>query len=337
MPSATTTTRRVAEAARDPKIEKLLKDNGFTGVQLSLGVNLAAFDEEASLKNQARMGHPIDEKTVTRYVTAMENGDEFPPLIAWEPRDGAKLIIVDGNHRFQARKRVGLDTAPVYIIVGARSQAVTILSFIVNKDHGLATTEEDRLHQALYMIDNGVSVADAARRLTLNPTKLGNAAKLARADTRAALVQGMNIRRWERLSVSARTRLNAIALDEVFAAMAKLTLDAGLPMEDVNRAVTELGGRRNFKDQMRYVEDLRASLAEQIQTGGSLDAPGVGRQFRSPRTLFLAGLGQVRANPPAAIIERMTPEDLTGLRPKVEEGIENLNAMLKAISEAMDQ
>lgn len=335
MPSAATLTRpatkRAAEEARDYRIERLLRDNGFTAAQLNLNVHLGEIDEEASLKNQARVGQPISEATVQEYVTYIENGDEFPPMVVWEPRDGAKLRTVDGNHRFQAYKRASVDTANMYIIKGGRPQDITRLSMIINKPHGLKLSENDKIHHALYLIHNGKTAEEAAADVGLKVYTVRAARKKAEADSRA-LGANVNMRRWEKVNASAKGRLNAIKTDEVFKKVVQLVLDAGLDTNEINAAVTELSNIGSFNDQLRYVEALREINAERIQAGGNPDAPMIGRQARSAKAVASMAISQVRVLPsPNAITERMTDDDKAAMLPKVQEGIERLTALRDAL------
>lgn len=313
--------------SRSDQLEKWLSDQGFTW-NLVLGVPLADFDEEKSLHNQARVGHPINTATVTRYVTAMGNGDVFPAIIAADTgRQRDLYMIVDGNHRFQAAKEAGAKTIDAYIITGADPAGITMLTFRANTKHGLPTSTEDRIHQGLYMIDSGISAADAAMQLGIKVTQLRAAAALAAVDRRA-VEAGISPQSWDRLSSGARTRLGQIPMDDVFAEMAKLAVDARLKTEDVNDAVGTINRLRTTAKQKAYVQELRGVHASALQTGGRLNQPGRGRQPTSGRTMLALALGQIDGLPGAeSIAERMTEADRQAYLVKVEKSLRKLESI----------
>ncbi len=73
---------------------------------------------DRSLRDQARLGNPVDEETVERYAEAMRGGAEFPAVVGWRGSE-AKLILIDGNHRQVAAERSDYENA-VYVVTGAR-------------------------------------------------------------------------------------------------------------------------------------------------------------------------------------------------------------------------
>jgi integrase/recombinase XerD len=133
------------------------------------------------LHNQARF-QPIDESRVETYAEAMKRADKFPPVIS-HGKIG-KLIQVDGNHRLQAAIRVKkpLDT----YIINAPAQTVVALTFEANVRHGWGTSEDERVQQALYLMENGASVKSAASALAISE-KLVNAASIRRNTDRRFL------------------------------------------------------------------------------------------------------------------------------------------------------
>jgi hypothetical protein len=83
----------------------------------------------------------INEDTVEEYLQAMKRGDEFPPLLA--VRAGKQLLLVEGRHRLEAARRLGLKKVKVLVISGTREDAIW-LAAAANKDHGLRRTNADK-------------------------------------------------------------------------------------------------------------------------------------------------------------------------------------------------
>jgi len=226
-----------ANAGRRPDIEKKLTDSGFTW-EYRADVPLESFDRDKSLRNQARLGEPLNEQTVERYEAALLNGSPFPAIVANAPTTTAKLVIADGNHRFEAhyRHKKPIDT---YIIAGAKPQAITMFTFEANNEHGLSTSREERIHHALWLVDGGVPLSEAAKRMVLSTTALRKAAVIVDAAHRADDV-GILRSDWDKLSPGHQTRLYQISTDEGFKAMTDLTVAAGMSTSEITPVVTAL-------------------------------------------------------------------------------------------------
>ena len=316
---------RVNAPARSPQIEQLLSSREFTW-DYREGITIDAFDEERSLHNQARVSKPLDENTVGRYVTALTNGDIFPAIVCAE-QGTQPLLIVDGNHRFAAHKRRETKRVDAYVIKGATAQQVTLLTFEMNTKHGLPSSETDRTHQALYLMDSGITAEDAARRLGLKAASLRAAQNMAAVDRRAEDA-GINRRRWDSLASAAKLRLGQISTDEGFGALAMLTIDAGLATADISAAVNEMAKLRSSRKQVDYVTGLRSVYGERLRSGGARDTPGVGRQTRTPRMILGMALGQMAALPePDAIAERMTEDDKLDYLKRIDSAMTRLTAI----------
>lgn len=292
-------------AARSPQIEQLLTDRGFEW-EFRPQVPLAEFDDTRSLQNQARIGKPVDEDTVNRYVGALSNGDTFPAIVAATQPKGRRLLRVDGNHRAIAQKQAGATGIDTYVIIDGNPQGIALLTFELNTKHGLPTSEKERILQALHLMENGLSAEDAAKRLGIKVHALRTAANLQAVDVRAEDA-GIDPRRWEKLSGAVRTRLGQITTDEGFAAMAKLTVDADLKTDQVSRAVNDMNTLRSSPKQVTYAQELRKSFRSELQTGGNrADKPVVGRQQRSARQAYAMCLRQISVLPQAPqIVSRM--------------------------------
>jgi ParB-like chromosome segregation protein Spo0J len=330
-PASTSRTTPKVQPGRDLQVEAHLTRCGFTW-NFHAGVALTEFDAELSLRNQARLHKPIESDTVNRYQTALENGDVFPGIVAAETPASRGLLIADGNHRYEAHRQAGKTVMDAYVIVGASVSAITMLTFEANVTHGLPTRVEDRIPQGLYLIENGITTDEAARRLGVKPSVLRTALQLQQANRRAE-DSGVNLVRFDRLPQGARGRLSQIMTDEGFLAMVELAMDANLSSEQIQDAVRNINALRSSAKQVQYVRTLRGTYADALQTGGATtDRPVRGRQFRSGRQALSMTLGQLTALPtPGAITERMTPEERPEWVARTEAGIAQLQAILEEL------
>jgi ParB-like chromosome segregation protein Spo0J len=137
-------------------------------------VRLDRIDAEKSLNNQARVYERLDEDTVTTYAEAIKRGDKFPAVVAHRSSARGKLIMVDGNHRMFGYRRAEVPEIPAYIITRAKQTTVVMMTFAANTRHGKPTSHDERIHQAIWLINNGASQEEAAAAVQL---KKGDVAK----------------------------------------------------------------------------------------------------------------------------------------------------------------
>jgi hypothetical protein len=317
-------TRRL-EPGQRPDIEHRLTELGFTW-EYHPGLPLDEFNSEKSLRNQARLGNPLKPDVVDRYRAALANGAKFPAVVAATQPSGGHLIV-DGNHRYAAcSQRKGIDT---YLIIDGDPQGITMLTFESNTTHGLATSEEERLHQALWMVDNGMSMEEAARRVGLRSSTVRSANTMHQAAMRADAA-GIDRREWDRLSVAHRQRLSAISTDEGFAGLTKMAIAAKLSTAEVNEHVKTMGELRSSNKQHEYTEALRDMYATRLQRGGS-PAPK-GQRGINPKAMLAMGLGQIMNLPMAAVAERLTDTEREDIRKKVRAARERLQELESFLS-----
>lgn len=78
-------------------------------------------DKKASIGNQARLHEPLDKDLANVYRDAMKpppegDGYEFPPLVVWRPTSKHKWVLIDGNHRLDAKTQLAMKTTDAYIV-----------------------------------------------------------------------------------------------------------------------------------------------------------------------------------------------------------------------------
>lgn len=316
--------RRAGETNRREDIEDFLINNHVSFTYREC-VSPKQFDAEKSLRNQARIGSPLNEATVATYREAVENDELFPPLLV--EKQGDKYVVLDGNHRLRAHAQAGA-SVDIYICEGTRQQ-LAMLMFLANAKHGLPSSPEDRLHHALYIVDNGITQADACRLLGVPRKDLTKAIAKQNASRRA---DDAGIRRpdWESIPASARTRLNAIHTDEGFRAATDLARKAGLGTDEVFKMVARMNETRNASRQVGVVNALKVEYADRIASAAVNGATKPGKRANvSPRTRLASVLGMMVTLPPASAYEHLdVPEDVVDeLVKKVDEAADYLKEL----------
>ena len=250
-------------AGGDAVLEEYLDKKGVTWV-FHPRVEPSEFDAAKSLGNQARIAKPIDEARVEQYAEAMRRGEIFPPVIA-HGKPG-KYVIADGNHRLHGALRA---KKPLRMyLISADARTIVLITFEANTRHGLPTSEDERIQQALYLIDNGANIPEAAAALSLSRKVVDRASQQRNAEQRF-MTNNIPLMIIEKLGKPIKNRLKDISTDEGFVAAVNLTNDAALVWNEVAELVTETNALRSSSKQVEYVASLRENLyRDRIQDSG---------------------------------------------------------------------
>ncbi len=104
--------------------------------------------------------------TVQNYVDALEEGAEFPPVVAFY--DGEVCWLADGFHRVIAHEKAGLVDVLAEVRDGTREDAV-IFAAGANRKHGLPMSAGDRRQAVMAILKTksgaGMSARDIADRV----------------------------------------------------------------------------------------------------------------------------------------------------------------------------
>ena len=289
---------RASERGRRPDIETDLNDKYHVQWTYLHAVPTNQFDIDKSLRNQARF-EALDEETAAIYQEGVERGDAFPAVLAQRQGRGAnpKFVIIDGNHRLIAHERAGAAIDVYEVDPGTKAQTVNLMTYSFNTRHGKATSEEERVHSALYLIANGASLPEAAGVLNVPERVVRKAQLRAKGDARAKEV-GVDMRIWDNLPQTARSRLVNISTDEGFHGAVELTAQAALTSEEVFELVQLLNESKSAtrqrkllsNEKQRFLDRIQASAGGVLATGGTLRA-------MSPRARLGTAIGQALALP----------------------------------------
>jgi hypothetical protein len=114
--------------------EVVLLRNGEPPVQRKVPLGMI------TLQNVLQPRRRIDERIVQRYVAALEDGQELPPLTV--VFDGMATWLADGFHRCMAYQEAGRIDAECIVHFGSKDDALR-LSVGANANHGQPRTAED--------------------------------------------------------------------------------------------------------------------------------------------------------------------------------------------------
>jgi hypothetical protein len=244
------------------------------------------FDVDKSLRNQARF-NPINPTTVENYTAAMGRGEVFPPVVA--RKSGARYVIIDGNHRLQAFIQNSLDVPT--LIVEASAETMIVMTYEMNTKHGLPTTEEERLAQAVWLINEGASQRAAAQVVGVSEPAVKTAWDRHRVEARAH-DNGLDTSpEWKALNSSSRSRLGNLFSDEAFKEAVIFAVQGGLTTVEIQEFVTEVNKFKSVAKQLQTIEAWKERMTDRIQsTGGGVM---VKRRARGPKSTWRLIIGTV--------------------------------------------
>jgi hypothetical protein len=323
--------QKSALSGRSERVERKLDEYGVKWTYREK-VSVSEFDVAAGLRNQARMGKPLRDDVVTRYREGMKAGQKFPAVVAGRKKAGDRLLVnADGNHRTVVARELG-KTLDVYEL-DPETPTTTLmrLTYALNADHGLPTSDEDRIQQALHLIEIGLSARDAAHELVLPVARVE--AERRKADANARVVEmGVNIRDWEALQAPKRIALSSITTDEGLAGAIKLTRQADLGMDDLKALVSDMNKSRSVAKQNEVLRAHREIHQDTIANGGMAMRQTVGKRESSPRSILARSMGILRTMPaPELVAARYTETE----RPDAVKAVDETIAILQAVRNAL--
>lgn len=253
--------------ARRPEIERLLNEYHVQW-EFDPALPLAEIDQKRSFANQARVDQPIQADLVETYVVAKKAGDIFPAIVVH--KDGKNYVNVDGNHRYAADTKLGVNTTPAYK-VSAKAETIRVLMTLLNVIHGRALSEKEKLWHAFFLIDSGTPHDRAAEILHLPLTRLRSAWALEQANRRARQV-GINRKAWGDLPQNTRIRLSQASTDVAFKEAFELSVKGEMKGQEINDMITEVNKHRSEAQQMEYLKTIGDAIRDRIQAtaGGKI-------------------------------------------------------------------
>ncbi len=313
---------------RNPQTEQFLRSR-HVKFDLITKVSIANIDVEGSLRNQARLGTPLNDENVRKIREALRTGVRTPPILVKKKADG-KYLVLDGNHRVAAHQEEEL---PIDVYeCEARDEILTLIMYEANTLHGLPTNEEDRTAAAMFLVDQGFGIKDAAEKMLVSVAAVRREVAKVDADRRAAKAQ-IDPRLWEKLPDATRQKLIQLRTDEAFEAMARLVVDANMKADAVVKFVTELNRETSINMQLEMIAAKRDDLVDDIEvavgTGG-----GNGRKGkRSPKSRINMAAGQLLSlGDPILIASSIPMTERDSMLQKVRESQTFLSRLQEALS-----
>jgi len=305
----------------DPVLEQQLEEMNLKWEVESL--DPGDIDEAASLRNQVRITAK-EEELILQYAEDMTRGDIFPRLLGWRPRarGKGKLMLIDGNQRFQAAKVIDRNGLEAYVLKNATEEAIAALSASMNTRHGLRANREEQEMHAVHLIGRGLTHAEVARRTGLPQKSLANLMQLHRANERA---EALELVGWNKLAMTIQMRLGPLREDSVFRAMFELVRDFQLPIREVDRVLNIVRVNRSERPALDAIKQARAEMGNAPKISGK--GPN-----RIPSRLFSLAMYGILAQPVDKVVDTITEEHVAFYVEHIKRVQDHLAAVLEGLN-----
>jgi hypothetical protein len=208
------------------------------------------------------------------------------------------------------------------------------MTFEANVKHGLPTSHEERLHQAVWLINNGTSQDAAAALVNIKASDIKRAWARVQADQRADEV-GILRTQWDPIAQSSKSRLAGVITDEGMKAAANLVFRAAMTPDEVFEMVQQLNAVKSSGRQVAIVKGVEEVFKDRIQESGAGLVTG-SRRARTPKQTFNMVLGQVNTLPenPLSIASRFVGDERGEAAKRARKASDQLIAIADALEAA---
>ena len=308
------------EVAVAAEVEAWLADHGVKYAPPA-AIPMHLIDEKRSRSNQARR-EPIVPESVDRFAAAMKEGAVFPPIVVYA--DSGRLVIIDGNNRQAAAKRIGADTINgIMIAEETPSEVILALTVAANVRHGVTPPLDWRIQQAFTLSASGWNDLDAARAAGLTPAQLRSARTVREVEDRG---RALKVSGFAELPASSKTVLAAVKDDSVFIALAKAAIVTRMTSEEIREVTRLLRGLSSESARLEAVANVVNNRTPQATAHRA--APGKHSRIHSPRVALAAGLGKVAAIDESALLRQLvTAHDREAVRKSIEKAEAKLHRL----------
>lgn len=303
------------------KVKNWLDKHGIKEYEL-VNLSLTDVDREESLKNQSRVSTPVIGEAVERYATAMKKGDIFPPVVVFSKPPRSKKphnVLIDGNQRYHGAEAAGRNSIEAFRLNGISERDITILTFAANVEHGMPSSEKDRMVHAEYLVQTaGLQSAEAARMLGLAENKVQKMMHIRELERRLI---DLGVR--QPITPRSKERLAAIRNDVVLIDVVDFMNEYQVDDYELSAVVTKVNKKRNEADQLEVVNEERAIRGPSKKT--ATPEPKAARSLNGV-------LGRLLSFDPERLENsRMSDEYKDILLERISSAVEHLKAVKKSI------
>jgi hypothetical protein len=292
--------RELPLEVRDPRFEAKFKewnlDYRFESALPVDGVRVAEWAQvrDASLKHIA----PNDE--VEEYRQQMANGAQFPPIVLMAPD-----VLIDGNTRLEAAKRLRRKSTPAYLVDLASVPIAKSLAAALNQMGGKRLTPEEAALSAQTMMGMGFADEAIAREIGRSVEQVRYLRNQMEFEERSQKLKIEGLA--SRIAKDTRARINSIKHDPPFAAMADFIAE----VQPAKKTVSDLLKQVQAAQSDAEAIDVIVAQKRELQPAGP---PPQRKATVSPQvrqvSLHLAGILNISDDPTLLLDTRAERREL---------------------------
>ena len=242
---------RLSDVVFAPVIAKLREWNLRYEVDPEFPIENVRREEHAQVRQQMHIAPVL---RVEEYAQQMRNGAMFPPILLMAPD-----VLIDGNTRLAAAKRVGRRTFPAIIVDTKTREMAQIVAGAANQMGGQRLEPEEAHEVALKMMQHGFPNTAIARELGRDPAQVGR--WRTQRDVEAKAV-GLGLAEQVKLiPKSALGALSAITHEEPFIQTAKLLAETRPSEKRARKIITEVQQAPSDQVALEKIASWRDDLA----------------------------------------------------------------------------
>jgi hypothetical protein len=205
---------------------------------------------------QNREDTEVPEQTMDDYTAAWLRDDPFPAVILWQDRPGSKYFPVDGYTRTASAIAAGREEIGA-LVIDCDEATARQLCIEANARHGRRASHDFLVQGAVGLVEEGMSIKEAAARANLPERVVAEKRSVAKARNRARQNHVTGI---DTIPDSVLEKLANVDLDKVFVALTELARDAKLKPTKVQDLAKSVREARSEDDKLAIVEAERAEL-----------------------------------------------------------------------------
>lgn len=251
---------------KDTRIEQFLRANGVPFSYVS-DIPLVKITIDAGARSQIRLEEkPIDEETVLRYAVALEEGAKFPALVLY--RKGEVYCVINGLHRHRSYGLAEIESTDAYVCDLDESKDAKIISRLrrtVNIIEGRAPGVEEALEQALQLVHEGMTAADAAKVTCLKAARVSKRVLYEKSRIRIVEFSGLKPFEIERLGRSAIEDLGKVSHPKLAGEMARFAYETRLNSSEIQELSRQVRAALTDSEKELVLKKWRSDHADRIK------------------------------------------------------------------------
>lgn len=265
----------------DPIAEVGLRDRGLEFEIVP--IKFTEIDLEESRRNFGRLGKPIINDLVERYVLLIEENVIMPRTVAHRLKSG-QCGFLAGNQRITAiEKLIKAGKLPpdvsmeVYLVTSDDPHGKDVFARSDNSRHGGPPGSEERLAQAIHCtISLGLSLRDAGKAFGVAPSTLSKHVTVEKEE-KVLMNEGINTSSVPRGTLFPLARIKEIDLKKK---VAHLIVTHAPCADRIKKTCSAVANAGSQEEKLQHIKKLEKSLAAKAKDGQRAKHPGMNRPRR---------------------------------------------------------